>query len=142
MDAPQPNKSCPPGAGAVAVLIGLSIVLFGIIAPASQFPNGRWLPILVGFMLTLAGVQILRISVFHQAAGGIGTSIIAICIYFAFSAVLFWGAFSDGIIENKDGHPAKYQWLGHTIFGILALAAFVGAILFIQKLVGQLKNRQ
>jgi hypothetical protein len=142
VEEPRPTKSCPPGMGAIAIVIGLCMVVFGLVADQSHFPHGRWSPILCGIMFALAGIQVVRVSALHQAADSIGTSVIAILLYLSFSVVLFWAAFSNVVFQDENGNTAKNQWIGHVVFFILGVGALVGVVLFSRKLIGQLNNRK
>ncbi len=147
----QPPKSCPPAIGILGCIVGLAVILFGCFGPQSQFPNGRWLPIVVGICFFLAGLQVLRVTVFRRAVDGVGSSILAATTFLAFSAVLFWAVFAKtggdqevevgGIVHDvlallgfDTGWMASPK-IGQVVFFILAIIAVAGGLSFLYRIV-------
>lgn len=152
-EPPSPNqepKSCPPIVGILGCIVGLAVIVFGCVGPESQFPNGRWLPIIVGGVFFLAGLQVLRVTVFRRAADGIGSSIIAAIMYLAFSAVLIWAVFFTGDGQQVEvggiahdvfawlGYDTKWMEssrIGQVLFLIMAIIAVAGGLSFLYRIV-------
>jgi hypothetical protein len=147
----QKPKSCPPIVGILGCIVGLAVIVFGCFGPESQFSNGRWLPIIVGGVFFLAGLQVLRVTVFHRAAEGMGSSILAAIVYLAFSSVLLWAAFSKagsqgevrvgGIVHDALlmlGFDTKWMEsprIGQVLFLVMAIIAVAGGLSFLYRVV-------
>ena len=143
MDTPQPEKAPPPGFGVVACLAGIAMILWGAFGSPSQFNYGPWPVILLGAIFTLCGFQVLRVTVLHQAVSGLASSMIAILVFSAFCTLFSWAALSKKVIFlDKQRRPIADATFAHIACGVVALICAVGVVIFIFKLVSQLRRRE
>ncbi|GEM_PF-4687207 len=145
---PLPAKLPSALPGILLSVMGPAVLIFGCLGPESQFPNGRWPVVLVGCLFSLAGLQVLRVTIFRRSADGLGSAITAAMAFLLFSILLFWAAFAPHDGQNqygglfhdlllwfgRDPEPLDAR-AGHIVCFALGLATLAGGITFLYRAV-------